>query len=182
MRKLIFLSIIIFALSSFDGIESITDNYGMPVDSATGKITYVDVVKETGKADELYDRAYAWAKKYFVNISSTIKKRDKEKGLLAGTTRFKVHTTDKKGRQVDAGIISYDFTINFKDNRYRIKETNFRQVNNSGNAVEKWFEDTNEKAVPLHREIFKQIDAKAKAMIKSFKAGMKPVEETSDEW
>ncbi len=154
----------------------------MPIDSETGKITYIEVVAEKGSADELYERAYEWAKKYFVNISSTIKTRNKEAGLLEGNTRFKVYSTDKKGKQIDAGVISFDFKIEFKQDKYRVVETNFRQADNSGNAVEDWFDDTNEKAIPIHQEIFKQIDLEARKMIDSLKEGMKPVVKTSDEW
>jgi len=182
MKKYFFIAMVLSISTAFYVIDNVTDNYDMPVDSKTGKVTYKEVIDEPGKPAELYDRAYAWAKKYFVNISSTIKHRDKAAGLLKGTTRFKVQTTDKKGKKVEAGAISYDFTIECKDNKYRVVETNFRQVNNSGNPVENWFKDTNEKAKPLHKEVFLQIDAKAKAMIVSLKAGMKPLVETTDEW
>ncbi len=182
MKKAAFFALTVLAAFSFKAVDTQVDTYGMPIDSATGKITYVKVINETGKADELYDRAYAWAKKYFVNISSSIRHRDKANGLLSGITRFKVYGADKKGRKIDAGIISYEFTLNFKENRYRIVETNFRQVNNSGNPVEKWFYDTNEKAKPIHKKIFAQIDAKAKEMIKSLEAGMKPAPKKSDDW
>ena len=182
MKKFFFIAFIFIINAAFLSIDKVTDNYDMPVDSETGKITYKEVIDEPGKPAELYDRAYAWAKKYFVNFSSTIKYRDKAAGIIKGNTRFKVQTTDKKGRKVEAGAISYDFTIELKDNKYRIVETNFRQVNNSGNPVEIWFKDTNEKAKPLHKEVFQQIDAKAKLMITSLKAGMKPIPETSDEW
>ena len=182
MKKYFFIVMILFISSAFYIIDGITDNYDMPVDAKTGKITYKEVINEPGKSAELYDKAYAWAKKYFVNISSTIKHRDKAAGILKGNTRFKVQTTDKKGRKVEAGAISYDFTIECKENKYRILETNFKQANNSGNPVEDWFNDVNEKAKPLHKEVFQQIDAKAKAMIISLKAGMKPVPETTDDW
>ena len=162
--------------------SSTTDTYNMPVDAATGKITYKEVVEEKGTPQELFDRAYAWARKYFVNISSSVRTRDREKGILAGTTRFKVTTVDKKGRKQDAGVIMYDYKIQMRENRYRIIETNFRQGNNSGNEVERWFKDTNPKAIPLHKQIFEQIDKKAKDMITSIKAGMKPAVETSDDW
>lgn len=182
MKKYIFIAFALTLSTAFYVIDSEPNNYDMPVDSATGKITYKEVISEQGKPAELYDRAYTWAKKYFVNISSTIKHRDKAAGVLSGTTRFKVQTTDKKGNKVNAGAISYDFTIELKENKYRILETNFVQANNSGNPVEDWFKDTNEKAIPLHKEVFQQIDAKAKSMIASLKASMKPVVETKDEW
>lgn len=182
MNRTFFFLIITLIISAFAFPPQNKNTYNMPIDSETGKITYVEVVAEKGSADELYERAYEWAKKYFVNISSTIKTRNKEAGLLEGNTRFKVYSTDKKGKQIDAGVISFDFKIEFKQDKYRVVETNFRQADNSGNAVEDWFEDTNEKAIPIHQEIFKQIDLEARKMIDSLKEGMKPVVKTSDEW
>ena len=182
MKNYIPIIIIVFLSLSFSVKDLLLDNYNMPVDEKTGKITYQQVINEQGKPDVLYDRAYAWAKKYFVNISSSVNVRNKEEGLISGATRFKVHNTDKKGVQVDAGVIIYDFSIELKENKFRITETNFKQANNSGNAVEEWFDDTNEAAKPMHKEIFEQIDNEAKAMITSLVAGMKPTKESSDEW
>jgi hypothetical protein len=182
LRKTLSSLVLILFLSSFTLIQSDQNTYDMPVDEKTGKITYTDVVKESGTSAELYDRAYAWAKKYFVNISSTIKKRSKSEGVLSGVTHFKVTSTDKKGKKVSAGSIMYTFTIDFKDGKYRLVQTSFEQAHNTGKPVEEWFKDTNEKAMAIHKEIFQQIDAEAKRMSKSLKAAMKPVKESSDEW
>lgn len=182
MRKILTFLVLFVFVTSFNLPNQERNTYNMPIDTDTGKITYSKVVDEAGTSGELFDRAYDWAKKYFVNISSTIKTRDKENGILTGSTRFKVQSTDKKGRKVDAGVIMYDFTIEFKENKYRVVETNFVQANNSGNGVEEWFDDTNEKAIPIHKEIFEQIDKEAKQMISSLVEGMKPVKKSTDEW
>ena len=105
MKKFFFIAFIFIINAAFLSIDNVTDNYDMPVDSETGKITYKEVIDEPGKPAELYDRAYAWAKKYFVNFSSTIKFRDKAAGIIKGNTRFKVQTTDKKGRKVYIKIL-----------------------------------------------------------------------------
>ena len=76
MKNYIPIIIIVFLSLSFSVKDLLLDNYNMPVDEKTGKITYQQVINEQGKPDVLYDRAYAWAKKYFVNIlhSTTFKK------------------------------------------------------------------------------------------------------------
>lgn len=182
MKNLISLLFVLVLSYSFYSSSVEKNTYGMPVDPETGKIIYTEVVNEKGDAGVLFDRAYSWAKAYFPNFSSAIKTRDHEAGLIEGNTRFKVHSTDKKGKKVDAGIISFDFKIEFKDGKYRVICTKFTQADNSGNAVEEWFEDTNEKAIPIHEEIFKQIDAETKNFIASLKVGMKPTVESTDEW
>lgn len=182
MKKITTFLILTVLVMAFSIPQQERNTYNMPIDKETGKITYVEVVKEDGTTVELYDRAFLWAKKYFVNISSAIKTRDREAGLMSGTQRFKVQSTDKKGIKVDAGVISFEFTIEFKDGRYRFKATDFKQADNAGNSVEAWFDDTNEKAIPIHKEIFEQIDTETKALILSLKEGMKPVVEVNDEW
>lgn len=168
--------------SAFSLPLSQENTYNLPIDANTQKVTYKEVVSETGTKDELYDRAYEWAKHYFVNISSSVKVRDKEKGIIKGETRFKVSTLDKKGVRRNAGAIRYEFSIELKDNKYRIIETNFKSANNSGNAVELWFKDTQEEAIHLHQQVFKQMDQYARLMIKSLKAGMKPKVKAEDSW
>lgn len=158
------------------------ETYDMPTDESTGKIHYKEVVKVDGSKDELYIRAQKWLHTFFRNSSSVIKKLDQENGIMEGRRQFNVITKDKKGREKPAGVIKYTFRIELKEGKYRIRLFDFKQAASGGVAVEAWFDDTDEKQIAIHTQIFKQIDDDAKKLIASLKKGMRPTEIKTDDW
>lgn len=180
MNKVISLLFIFISLL-FCSNATPENTYGMPLDDS-GKITYEEIVDQEGIKDTLYNRAFAWARSYFVNVYTNVKNYSREDGLISGKNFVKTFTTDKKGKTMDAGAIMYDFSINIKDNKYKVTLTNFRKYDNSGNPLEPWFKDTDKKQVEIHTEIFKQIDENAKGFLASLKGSMKPGTAKKDEW
>jgi len=158
------------------------NTYGLPIDEATGKIHYQEVVKVDGTKNELYIRGQKWLHTFFRNTSSVIKKLDLENGIIEGRRQFKVITKDKKGREKAAGIIKYTFRIEIRDGKYRIRLFDFKQTSNGGKALESWFENTDKKQIAIHTQIFKQVDDDAKKLIASLKKGMRPTEIKTEDW
>ena len=176
--KSLFLGLILLVSSKV----SAQDTYGLPVDEATGKIHYQEIVKEDGTKDELYVRGQKWLHTFFRNASSVIKKLDQENGVIEGRRQFNVITKDKKGREKAAGIIKYTFRIELKEGKYRVRLYDFKQASNGSKPVEAWFEDTDEKQKALHAQVFKQIDDDTKKLLASLKKGMRPTEIKAEEW
>lgn len=180
MKKLIPAFLILASIFFLANIAP-DNTYNMPLDES-GKITYEEVVEQEGIKDTLYNRAYAWARSYFVNVSTNVKKRSLEEGYISGKNFLKTYTTDKKGNKLDAGSIMYDFTISLKDNKFKVRLDNFKKFDNTGNPLEQWFKDTDKKQVEIHAEVFKQIDENAKGLITSLKGSMKPGAGKKEDW
>lgn len=156
--------------------------YNLPIDESSGRITYKEVVTESGTKDEFFDRMYAWTKKSYPNISSIISKMDKDNGVFELNLKIKFTTTDKKGKITDGGTASYIFKIEMKEGRYRIIAYDFKQFGGYGNDLEIWFKDTTPESIAIHSQHFAQLDAEVKKVIASLKEGMKPKVEVKDEW
>jgi hypothetical protein len=151
----------------------------LPVDETTGLITYQDVVEEAGNKDEFFNRAIAWINEYYSNPVDVTKTRDPESGLIKGLHRFKIKNTDEEGTETDAGVIQYEFKLEFKEGRYRYKMSDFVLRQASKIPVENWLE----KDDPQSKSYLQQVDDFAREWIKNMKAGMKgKVEKKDDEW
>jgi len=181
MKLLVKMSIVFSMLIISTNLFS-QDTYGLPIDEATGKIHYQEVVKMDGTQTELFHRAQKWLHTFFRNASSVIKRLDEENGVIEGRRQFKVTTKDKKGREQAAGTIKYTFKIEVKDGKYRIRLYDFKQATNSAKNLESWFEDSDPKAKAKHEQIFKQLDADAKKLMASLKKGMRPTEIKTEDW
>ncbi|MBD2753829.1 DUF4468 domain-containing protein [Spirosoma validum] len=87
-------------------------NYMMPVDPQTNKITYSDVVDIKNKKDILFKNAQTWITKSFGDYKAVIQFEDKEAGrlIIKGVSSLDVYLFDR---------IRYVITIDCKDNKYR---------------------------------------------------------------
>lgn len=155
----------------------------VPVDDETGKIMYRDVVEEEGGKQDFFIRAVEWINGYYPNPFQVTKTRDADTGEIEGLHRFKITNTLDDGTEADAGVIQYEFLLQFKEGRYRYTLTNFILRQASKVPVEKWLD----KDDPLYdvrwESYLKQIDDFAKNWIKSLKEGMKPeVKHEEEEW
>jgi hypothetical protein len=83
------------------------------------------------------------------------------------------------GVQADAGTVQYQFSLEFKEGRYRYTLTEFELRQASRVPCEKWLTSTD----PQLKSYLKQIDEFAQSWIASLKEGMMPeVEKKDDEW
>jgi len=155
----------------------------MPIDSNTKKITYVEVITQTGTKDTLFNRAIEWCNKFFKNAQSATTTRNKDDGKIAGTYRFKVfNPPDKDGLKTDAGVISYSFMIESKENKYRYKITDLNLKGLSYYPLERWLDVKEQSYSPLWNYYLIQVDDYMKEFGKSLKAGMKAAKKVSDDW
>lgn len=156
----------------------------VPIDSATKKITYSEVVKMTGSKDSLYDRAIAWTNKFYPNAQDVTKVRDKPSGKIQCKHRFKIYNTDKKdGSKIETGIlVQYTMNLEFKENKFRYTITDFNLKGSAYYPLEKWVN----KQDPIYNanadNYLTQVDVYIKDMIKNLKKAMVPPIKKVDTW
>jgi hypothetical protein len=172
MKKIVIacFPLIIFSVSLFSQV---------PIDEETGLITYQEVVEEEGTKQEYFNRAIGWINSYYKNPVDVTKTRDPESGIIKGIHRFKIKNTDETGFESDAGVVQYQFILQFKDGRYRYTLDEFVLRQASKIPAEKWLNNSD----PQSKSYLKQLDKFAQDWIESLKEGMQPkVEEKDDEW
>ncbi len=105
-------------------------NNELPIDPTSNKINFNEVVKvnESTKANDIYDRAFAWvqSKKYKM-ISS-----DKASGTIVCEATAPVVYPGPRVGMNDKGIVKFIITISAKDGRYRYEMTNFKHEGAGG--------------------------------------------------
>jgi hypothetical protein len=182
MKRQFITAIIItgFFVSAFSQ-KTTTGN--IPVDTLTKKITYKGVVQQPGIKDSLYYRALHWINTFFKNPIDVTKIRDKEDGKVEGIYRFKVYNTPMKdGVKTEAGVVSYTFTIECKENRYRYKITDFNLKGISYFALERWLDKKDPSYIPEWDPYLIQVDQNMQDFIKSLKKGMLEAAKVNDSW
>jgi hypothetical protein len=171
----VILSIIIAAFSL--SVTSAQDKpmSEIPVDEATGLITYKEVVNEPGSQDTLFNRCSTWLHTFYSNPWEATKVRDQSTGLIKIQHQFFIYDYDDKGNKKEAGLIMYNAKIEFKENRYRYVIDNFILKQAARYPVEKWL-----KTEALDYDVkwagyLAQIDSFVRdQLIKSLKEKMKP--------
>lgn len=100
-------------------------SYDFPVDSATGRIVYTDVVSVPGVSQaDLYARAFEWMAKVYNSSKSVIELNDREAGKIIGKGAIPVRL---KGSKVtnSAGVVGYTVSVFCKEGRYKYVLTDF---------------------------------------------------------
>lgn len=176
----------IFLITSIFLATSALKGYSqnIPVDEATGLITYKEVINEEGSKDTLYNRGSSWLHTFYSNPWETAKVRDQSTGLIKIQHQFKIYDYDAIGNKHEAGVVLYNARIEFKENRYRIVIDNFVLKLISRYPIEKWLDTTAPDYDVKWAEYLRQVDSFAREeLIVSLKKGMKPGREIKkDEW
>jgi hypothetical protein len=112
MKKFLFLLFLLPLL-----VSAQVESYGLPLDSATGLITFTGVVKVSPAGpQELFIRALQFVSQTFQNPDSVIRYKDKDLGKII----FKARTTATADFKKDMpGVINFEMTIEVKDSRYK---------------------------------------------------------------
>jgi hypothetical protein len=152
----------------------------LPIDEDSGLITYKDVVDQEGAPDELFTRALVWTGDYYKNPEDVI--RNKEDNKIVGLHRFTINNIEEDGNKTKAGVIQYNFILEFKDGKYRYTLTDFVLKQASKIPVEKWLDTDGANYQPAWESYLGQIDEFAKDWIKNLKEGMLPKVEKEDDW
>ncbi len=167
----------------FTVLQTIAQSGKLPVDKETSLITYQDVVQEKGTKQEFFNRAIEWINDYYKNPVDVTKTRDPESGIIKGLHRFKFYNTDETGLKTDAGVIQYEFTLEFKEGRYRYTLTDFIFKQSSKIPVEKWMDKTDPQYNPVWDTYLDQVKEFALSWISSLKEGLQPrPEKKEDNW
>ena len=183
MKKTISLIFVIFITFSLISQED-TTSLNIPVDEATGLITYQEVIQEEGTKQTLFNRASEWLHQYFANPVYVTKVRDASSGIIKGRHQFELFFTDEDGYEKRAGMVLYSFKIESRDGRYRytIDELMLRQQ--SRYPLEKWLDKSDPNYNPQWGVYLEQIDGYVHDnFVPSLKEAMKPkvvIEE--EEW
>ncbi len=159
------------------------NNQSIPIDQVTNKITYEEVVSETGTKDELYDRCVKWFNSFYKNITNVTKIQNKLEGRIEGAHRFKIYDFDNKGGKTDAGLVNYSIKIAFKDGKYKYIITDISWKQTSHFPAERWLDKNAPSYSTKYESYLQQTDNEIKKIIDSLKKGMKPEQQkNNEEW
>jgi hypothetical protein len=183
MKKIIiFLVAICACIAALAQKTEIPEAPYLPIDERTNLVTYQDVVKQEGTPQVLYDRAMAWAKKYYKNTAEVIKSADPEKGVINMRSSVRIFYKDKEGTMRFKNIVYYNFKLECRDNRYRYTITDFKEKATGSAPIEVWFNTSASGWTPSMYGYLTQIDEEMQKLIASLEEGMQPAEEVTDDW
>lgn len=133
--KLFMISIVLMAFF-YTNVSAQKDTPDLPIDSASGKITYTDVVyvDDNANKSELYSRAREWFAKTYNSSNNVIQMEDKESGKIVGKALLQVYNK-AWGMKGEAGYINYTISIYMKDSRYKYEITNFHHTGQYSNGT-----------------------------------------------
>lgn len=142
MKHLLILIPFLITLTKTQGQNNI---FNFPIDSATGKITFQDVVQINGlKKDDLFNKVKLWIINNYPSPKDVINTEDKDIGVLKLKPLFKRQVKD--GNFTYEDVINFDLDIYIKDGRYKYIITNMksstvtsRSTSLDNNPIEKPF-------------------------------------------
>ncbi|MBQ3734400.1 MAG: DUF4468 domain-containing protein [Bacteroidales bacterium] len=181
-KTIIFLVAICACIAAFAQKTETPEAPYLPIDERTNLVTYQDVVKQEGTPQVLYERAMAWAKKYYKNTAEVIKSADPEKGVINMRSSVRIFYKDKDGTMRFKNIVYYNFKLECRDNRYRYTITDFKEKATGSAPIEVWFNTSASGWTPSMYGYLSQIDEEMQKLIASLEEGMQPAEEFTDDW
>ena len=155
---------------------------GLPIDSATGLITFQGIVDLPDLSQaEAYEKAREWIRSNYKDPGSFFTIQDAEQGKLEGKHRIPLFKTVDKERIRTQLLVKYTLTMWFKDGRYRYRMTNFNLERASYYPLEQWLESEGA-SDPATRDYALQVNTFSEELIESLKAAMaKPKPAVTDE-
>jgi len=180
MKEIFSFLFITFAMMTATAQQD-TEAFTIPVDEATGLITYKEVIEEPGTKDTLFNRGSSWLHTFYANPWDAAKVRDQSTGLIKIQHQLKLYDTDELGNKTDAGMVLYNAKIEFRDNRYRVQIDNFVYKLVSRYPAEKWMDKSAPDYNPKWESYLLQIDIFAKELIASLEKKMKPAKQYKEE-
>ncbi len=189
MKNLTLIILVILSVISFKAtaqkkkaLEKI-DIPEMAVDEETNYIIYKEVVQQEGSKTVLYDKAIAWATKFYKSPSNVLREKDKEGGKLMARHRFYIFDKDSKsGVKSRADMIEYTLTFLFKDGRYKYEITKINRKSTSYQGIERWYTDNKKQYNHRSAGYLVQVNDKITELIKSFKVGIAKKDKVEEEW
>jgi hypothetical protein len=176
------LVIILMVMTTAAQMRNEAANIEMPIDEATGLITYKEVIEEPGTKDTLFNRGASWLHTFYPNPWDAAKIRDQSSGLIKIQHKIKIYDYDELGNKSDAGMVLYNAKIEFRENRYRVQIDNFVYKLVSRYPAERWMDKTAPDYDLKWENYLSQIDNFAKnELIPSLKKKMLPAKQYKEE-
>jgi hypothetical protein len=173
MKKLLILLLTVISLSAAA--------QQLPLDDETGLITYKEVIQQKGSQQLLYDRAIEWVKNYYKNPFEVLGQRSPEEGYINGKANLRLFIADKKGVKTPAGLVTYAFKLELKDNKYRYVFYDFQFKSDSRFPLERWLNEAKYQT-DVYFNYLNQVNDHILKTIESLIAGMEDVDVKKDEW
>lgn len=178
------LFILIFALFSGTLLFSQTEEYQIPVDSATNLIIFQETVEEPGTKDELFNRCVYWLNDYYKDPQRVTTIRDSPSGKIAGRHQFRIYYYESNdSTKHPAGMVKYTFTIQFKDDKYRYTIDELLLKAQTNLPIEKWLDKDDPAYDERWDSYLQQVADYVAEWSASLKSKMKPeTEKVKDDW
>ncbi|MBR9860232.1 DUF4468 domain-containing protein [bacterium] len=168
----------------FVSIFSFAQETQIPTNEKTGLAEYTEVITVTGaSAGDLYARALLWLDDFYPNPHGVVQSKDSAV-RITGRHQFRLSLTDKKGNESPAGFVTYNFTMEFKDGKFRYVIDNINEKKTSAFDISKW-EDKDD---PNYKEErYEQFIAQTTEFFNNMIETMydrltTPIEEESSDW
>lgn len=172
----------IFSLLSFNLWAQEKSSSIVTVDENSGKIEYQEVVQVEGSKEDLFNRCISWVNSFYLNPVAVTQVRDLKSGVVEGRHQLRIHYMEE-GYEKDAGLVMYNFRIEFKDGRYRYTITDFVLKKASRYPAENWMDKSDPLYNPQWDQYLRQIDEYTQDLIADLKEKMQPEpEEEEDDW
>ncbi|HIA37318.1 MAG TPA: DUF4468 domain-containing protein [Flavobacteriales bacterium] len=153
------------------------------IDEGTKKVVYQGVVEQEGSKDVLFEKALAWATKYYKSPSNVIREKDREKGSLKAKARYYIYYIDpKKGTKTRAHTIEYLLTVQFKEGRYRYLLTDIIYKATSYQGIEQWIDANKKQYSYATASYLVQTDEEINKLISLLKAAIAKQEKVTEDW
>ncbi len=176
---------IIVLLLVFSGLflHAQHDKRVIPIDEQTHKIKFKEVVDVEGSKDELFNRCVYWLNEFYKDPSRVTTLRDVPSGKIAGRHQFRIYYYDTDSVKVNAGLVRYKFTIEFKENRYRYTIDELVLKSTTNLPLEKWLDEDDPAYDPRWDQYLDQVVDYVDNWNTTLKEKMKPEpKKKEDDW
>ena len=178
MMKLLLPFLLLFTLSALAQDE----RPAPPIDDATGKIIYTEVVAldSARTSADLYSSAREWFAKAYKSSNNVLQMDDREGGRIVGKALMQVYHR-ALGRDFPSGYINYTISVYVKDGRYKYEVTDFHhtgQLLSSGGSIpdmgpcEDFLYPKKKRAKKTYDYYLEQMDLNTRALILSLRESM----------
>jgi hypothetical protein len=155
----------------------------IPIDEETHKIKFKEVVEEEGTKNELFNRCVYWLNEFYKDPTRVTTIRDLPTGKIAGRHQFRIYYYNEDSVKVRAGLVRYNFTIEFKENRYRYTIDEVLLKSTTDLPVEKWLNKDDPAYDPRWEQYLQQVVDYVDNWTGTLKEKMKPEpEKKDDDW
>lgn len=176
-------TIIILSLLSGFALQAQKERPVLPVDEQTNQIRFKEVIEEEGTREELFNRCVYWLNDFYKDPTRVTTLRDVPSGKIAGRHQFRIYYYNEDSVKINAGMVKYQFTIEFKEDRYRYTIDELLLKSTTDLPLEKWLDKDDPAYDPRWEQYLQQVVDYVDDWSSSLKEKMKPepVQE-EDDW